>query len=350
MTIYFAGGEDIDFLQAIVFGGLAFDTGASWHRTEWSRGGLTVLNILGAPGFPGASIFASYWVSPPFTPLTDFWFHSQVVFEHHETFDENNLMGFGSADNVWRLAIQGTGNDGQFKLVKRDNAGALTTLATSDTGLLGAVTFTIKQLDIHIDYNTSGSVEVYFNGSNTPIMSYAGDVTTNSATSLNQFFMGTHLEGSIDAWSEIIVSDLNTRSMSLLSRPPVAPGNTQDWTGSVSDINEDSLDVTTFITTPNNNDLSEWTTSENDVIPVGSWDVQAVIESVDLNIGSVGPQNFEFVIRPATGSSDYFSSSIPGSASFDKYSYIWQQNPGTSSAWNLSDIDTGYNIGLKAIA
>src|SRR5207244_4119060 len=130
---------------------------------------------------------------------------------------------------------------GEWKIIKRNAAGTLTTLATSAPGTFTSTGTGLHQFDVHIVYSTSGSIKFYLDGSNTPVMSYTGDTTTDGATHLNQFFLGTYFTGSAAVWSELIVSNADTRSMGLLTLPPVADGNTQDWIGAASDINETAL-------------------------------------------------------------------------------------------------------------
>lgn len=351
-TIYFAGGEEIDF--NIIEGVFppAFNNTAGNYRSDWSRGGISIQNGINGAHFPDSPGFASFWRSPIFDSVSDFWWHAQVSIEFSATDSGINCFGFASPDGKWRLAVQGTGTSGQWRLIKRDASAVSTTLATSAAGVFtgGGIAFGggILQLDAHIVYGTSGSFDLYLNGSNTAAISYTGDITTNSATQINRFFGASHRAANVNIWSEAIVADSDTRAMGLLTLAPDSDGNTQDWLGSASDINETSTDDTTFVNSNTNNQISEWTTTVT--IPTGNWDVETVWQTVRINKGADGPQHFDFVIRPASGSTDYPTTDYTPAAGFGNLTYQWPTNPDTSMDWIVADIGTGFNIGVESKA
>jgi hypothetical protein len=350
-TIYFAGGEDIDFYTVgIQPWDVGWSTLSAVYRNDWSRGAVSVQNLTNGGSFPDDPNFAHFNVSPTFTPVNDFWFHSQTYILDSSNENGYNALGFGK-DNVWRLALQGTGTNGSLKLVKRDSVGVITTLVTSAAGVFngqGLFGGGMLQFDIHIVYSTTGSITFYLNGTNTPVMTFTGDVTTDGETELNQFFMGTAWSATIYYYSEIIVTDTDSRAMSLLTLPPVANGNTQDWIGTADDINEAQIDDTNFINTDTADEIAEFTCPTT--IPFGSWDVQAVFQSGRFNIGLDGPQHFQFVNRPASGSTDYFTANFDPAPAIQNFHYQWPVNPDTGLQWTIADIGAGFNLGVKSIA
>jgi hypothetical protein len=349
VAFYFAGGEQIDFYSA---GLQPWDVGwtssSLFHRTEWSRGAVNIQNLTNGGFFPDSPGFAHFNVSPTFTPVSDFWFHSQTHVLSSTTENHYNALGFGK-DNVWRLALRGTGVPGTLRIDKRDSGGGITTLVTSPTGAfdgLGLFGGGMIQFDIHIVYSTTGSITFYLRGTNTPVITYSGDITTDGETQLNQFFMGTPASSTLYYYSEIIVTDTDSRAMGLLTLPPVTDGNTQDWIGTAADINETEIDDTTFINTDTADEIAEFTCPTT--IPVGNWDAHAVFQSARVNIGLDGPQHFQFVNRPASGTTDYFTANFDPAPAIENFHYQWPVNPDTGLQWTLADIGAGFNLGVKS--
>ncbi len=353
MTIYFAGGEDINYTQE---GGTdyGFDTLGGSFRSDWSRGGVSIESLVGGTNFPAPNtpgVGQAIPVSPEFTNLSDFWFHTQVATLHNATSAGHNVLFFASPDGIWRLGLQGTGTGAEWRLVSRDSGGSQTVLASSGPGVFqSAFAFTLRliQLDVHIVYGTSGSVDVFVDGGSVAVLSFSGDTTTGGATELNKFFLGTPANTVISIWSETIISDLNTRSMGVLTLNEITDGNTQDWVGSAGDINEADLDDDTFIYVHLPDKISEWTVTNT--IPSGRWVINAVTQAVRGNTGGSSPTKFEFAVRPNGGSGDFFSSDVTLGASLANFSHIWEVNPDTSLSWMLTDLGAGFNLGIKSIA
>lgn len=339
------GGEDIDFYNANPSFGFAWNTSAYRFRADWCRGTIGITSLTGGGSFPDApGSIQRLAVSFVFPVVSDFWFHAQLWMGDATTDNNYNQLGFGK-NNVWRLALQGTGVSGQRKLQKRNSVGGVTLLDTSASGVFTAG---LHQLDVHVVYGASGSVDVYLDKGNTPVLSFVGDVTTDAEIELNQFFMGTHWSASSSDWSETFVADFDTRRRGLFTKPPQAPGNTQDWYGTVAAIDEGAVDDGDAIVGQNNGDISEWTTPP---LPAGGpWNVDAVVQRVRASVTATGPQNFDFVVRPATGSTDFFSADVAGTTTLENYGTIWQVNPATGLAFRAGDLGTGFNLGVRAVA
>jgi hypothetical protein len=172
-----------------------------------------------------------------------------------------------------RLLLRFITNVQTIKLTTRNAAGTLTDLATA-TGSICAVA-TVCKLDIHVVYSTTGSVDVYNNGVN--ILTFSGDVTTNSATTLSKFSCcnsSTSTSTFADT-SELQVRTDDTRSLRMVTLAPVAAGNTQAWTGVVGSINETTLNDAANINDGTGNLKSQWTVGS---LPAGTLGIKDVIK------------------------------------------------------------------------
>ena len=174
---------------------------------------------------------------------------------------------------------------------------------------------------------------------------YVGDVTTDSATTLNSAdFANPVVAGSQMVWSEIVIADTITINKGLQTLAPLAAGTTQTWSGVVGNINPTTINDVNFISQGAASALSGWTTNS---LPSGFWIVDAVIQEARAAVGSIGPKHFAWYIY--VSSSNYTTGSNAPSTTFTNFSnQIWSTNPGTSSPWLQSDI-TGINLGIESL-
>lgn len=342
-TILFAGGEDIDFAAS---GNITTSTTAGRFRSAWARSCQFVNAVSGDSSFPPGNRIEP---NTPFTASSDFWFHGQFIdlAASGGTTANLNWISFASVtDGVWRLALRGTGTNGQFKLDKRNAAGTVTNLATSASGLF--TNAAIFQIDVHVVYAVSGSVDVYLNGSGTASLTYSGDTTTDSATQIAD--MSLSAISSVDGcWSEVVVSTTDTRTIGLLTIPPVANGNAMQWAGTnpcSAILNQSVVNDVNFIASTANNDLAQCTISPS--IPTGTWAVEALVMATRALRSGTGPQNIAFSTRSA--GTDYASGDYAPGASFGNIGpYIQSVNPATSNPFTTGELGTaGFNIGVKS--
>jgi hypothetical protein len=190
----------------------------------------------------------------------------------------------------------------------------------------------------------------------TQVINFSGNPCTDAATQLNQVEFasanggagGTVSNGGGTGWSEIIIADQDTRGMGLWTLNPTAAGNTQSWTpNTVANVNKATINDTTNVSTGSNNALSEWTTPTSP--PAGTWNVLAVVQEARVLRGTTGPQNFEWLLRTTDGT-DHVTGSVNPSTSFGNFSnQIWATNPFTTSAWAITDIAAGFNLGIESL-
>ncbi len=215
---------------------------------------------------------------------------------------------------------------------------------------------TLTQIDIEIIYGcTSGDqVNVWYGG--VSVMAFTGaSICTDSATTLNQVEFGSlngsgagNITNAGTGWSEMIIADQDTRGMGLWTLTPNAAGNTQSWTpNTVANVNKAVINDATNVSTSSNNALSEWTTPTSP--PSGSWNVLAVVQEARVLRGTSGPQNFEWLTRTIDGT-DHTTGSVNPSTSFANFSnQLWATNPFTGVPWVISDISSGFNLGIESL-
>jgi hypothetical protein len=346
MTIYLAAGEDIDVGGTAANdpgsgGSFSVSTSTTNFRSAYCRCCLQTTSGGAASDPPTNRL--GYGFS---SAISQFWFHCQFQTNSASGGTLSNAQLFRFCDGTTsRLAVRGTGTNGQLKISKRTAAGTFTDLVT---GTSGAFTSGVTAVDLFVNYAVSGQVTLYLNG--VQVADYTGDVTTDSATTLSGFTFGGIQTAVQNGISEIIVSSSDTRGKALWTLTPQAAGNTQSWTpNTVTNINEVTLSDATFISTTANDSLSEWTTSTS--IPSGSWSVDAIVQSARVEVAVSGPQHFDWVIRTADGTDNLAGDSNAPITSFGNFkNKIWATNPKTGTAWATSDITTGFNLGIKSLA
>jgi hypothetical protein len=211
----------------------------------------------------------------------------------------------------------------------------------------GAFNLALAQLDLYINYGTSGEVTLYNNG--VQVCDYTGNVTNgDGASTLNQVEFASPLAGGWGAWSEVIIAASDTRAMARFTANTVANGNTTGFSGTnvCSAIwNAQVFNDTSYGYSGSTNVTHECTI--NTAFPAGNYTVLGLVMSARILVGSSGPLHFDFVTR--TGGTDYFSSDFAPTNVFSNISnYIQTVNPATSNPWGVSDFTTaGFNVGQK---
>jgi len=339
MTILFAGGEDTSFALTGTSGGARQ---SSEFRTTFARCSLWASNV--AASDPPAN----RWTSPVFTAGSDLWLHC-VMTENVLTQTANaQVFLFYSPDNVARVLVRTTATSGQWKVSTQNAAGTKTDVVTASAN---HTTNHLTTVDIHVDFGASGGVTMWYDG--VQVASYSGSLRTDAATQLDHFAFSSATNSGVigdnTQWSEFIAANEDTTSMSLWTLAPVASGNTQSWTpNTVGNINEVIINDATSVSTTTNNALSQWTTPVT--APSGAWNVRAIVQEARLQRGATGPQHADFSLR--TASTDYVAgSTLAVGTSFSNFgNALWLTNPNTSAAWAITDIASGFNLGVKAIA
>lgn len=329
MSFYFVGGEDHDFSPI----GSCFVNTANTtaRRTANARCSLIVAAAAVNDGWQGALTAA----------VSDFWFTAR--FFNEAVFGTQDWLVF--LDGSTRRLLIKLDASGHIIIATRDATPTTTTLATS-TLVLG-LGVTPHKLDVQVSYGASGSVNVYVDG--VLWVSYSGDVTTNSATTLSGFVLGsTSGNGSaVVYWSEIVCGTADTRHMSVITLPPAANGNTFAWSNTYASVDETTINDADLCASSSANDVMQTTVTSSGI--TGTPAIRAVAVSARAMKGASGPTQIQMNVR--TGGSDYFSGTLALETSFGRVSNIWETNPNTTAAWlYTAPTAVGFNIGAKSIA
>ena len=331
-TILAIGGEDINTVRQ---GTVSIITTAGRFNSTYARNALALVNNP-ATGVPqGNRLDVNFSAAS-----SDFWGSIQYYsVTSGGTTLNSNWIAFTDG-GITRLMLRGSGVAQQIKISTRNAAGTVVDLATA-TGSLCSANNRCK-LDIHVVYAVAGSVDVYNNG--VLIATYTGDTTTDGATTLGQMQVANHTSNNeVDA-SEIIVADIDTRTLQLQSCVPQAAGTPQDWSGGlVGNINEITISDATFNSTTTASQVSNWTSC---TLPAG---VQAVVNVHTCarmsRGGGGGPQNFRHEVRVSGVNHDSGADIMPAT-SFGNDCHNWGGNAPGGGAWTPATFPE--NMGVQS--
>jgi hypothetical protein len=341
MTIYFAGTEDVDFTLA----GTAI--GSTTGPFDAALRGNILMNTSNAAWPP-----TSYATNPvSLGNLSSFWFHCGFVSSASGVGQILNTIPFAFADaaGVARLLIRNTGNVGQFKISTRNAAGTIVDLVTGTNGAFGQAV--LVKIDIFVNYSATGRVIIYANGVNICDTGASINVTTDGATSLSFFYLTPcQTNVSNNNFSEVIVADIDTRSMKLWLLNSATSGTLTQWTGTATNVNKAVIADGTFVTSPTAGQINDYKTG-GITVPTGSWIVRAVVTSMRaLASVDAGPQHVQSGFN-FNGTRYWSSSYAPGAAFGNFPNLVWPTNPNTAAAWTIADVTAAtFNYGVQSIA
>jgi hypothetical protein len=335
-TLLFAGGEDVDF-YCNSGGTCSVDTSPGTFRAGWARESYRVAATVSDPP-------TNRFATAVFSPVSTLWVHAQFcnfnpnVCVASTTSGAQMIRIMDSSGNP-TLIVRGTGTNGQVKISSRTAGGTFTDLVTCSS-VIGT---SLQQLDVYVNYGTSGEVTLYNNS--VQVCDYTGNVTNgDGATTLNQVEFSSPF--ALGDWSEVIVATTDTRGMSRFTANTSGNGNTTSFSGTnvCSSIwSATAFNDASYGFSGTNNAVHECTI--NSAVPAGSYSVQGLVMSARVLVGTTGPQHFDFVTR--AGGTDYTSADFAPLNSFSNFTnYIQTTNPATSNPWAVSDFQAaGFNVG-----
>ncbi len=333
MNVYFAGGEDVDFIVVGSSGWIGADV-----RSGWARGSINFY-ADGTTTWPPSS-----YISNPasFGARSSLWLHSQLDLGLPTTAN-CILAALADSGGVGRILVRGTGTNGQLKISTRNAAGTITDLVTATTNFAAM----LQSFDLFVNYSTSGQVQLYMNGALIADTGAGVNVTTDSATSLSYFYLSNHSSSQNTYWSEVIVADSDTRSAGLCLLNTSSAGNAQTWSGTASNVNQAQINDAYYISAASAGLIEEFTAA---ALPVGTFSVAGLAMSSRAMVGVSGPQHVEFVVR--TGGADYTVGLwSPPVGAFANTQFNLPLNPATGLAWTTADLAAaGFNYGVESAA
>lgn len=333
-VIYFGGGEDSEFYQ---MGGGGVTTTSTRFRSAYARCALTTIGLSTAQG-------DNYWQNAVAFAQSEFWFTAQTIIQAVQNV-ANPMIDFLDASNIPRLRISGAGGSTTlWRVDKLNAAGTVTQLGSNFS--MSVSSSSVDKLDVNIVYSASGTFTLYLN--RTQVFTYSGDVTTDSATALANIRLRCETTtglGNVRCWSEVIVSDSDTRAMSLKTFPPVANGNTHDFdvgSPAAANVNEITLDDATLDGSSLAGQIDEYTITS---LTPGTFAVVSIGVSARVQYGIQGPSPTQVALIVRTGGTDYFSDVFSPEVAWTSVQNWWAENPDTSSAW----ADVPVNIGALSV-
>lgn len=341
-TAYFFGGEDSEW---DMFGTFLAGSGNGRYRTSYARGSLRE---------PGTSTAAFAQNKTPFS-ATNFWAGARLGVNATSGGSANVIIwALKSADGVVRLRMRTTGaaTPQTFVIEKLDASATATTLITASitwTPTSGSGNdLAASKMDVHVNYAVAGGVDIYYNG--ILLGTFSGDVTTNSVTALASWVIGSFGGGLAIDWSEMMVLDTDTRTLSLQTFQPVANGNTHNFdtgTPAAANVNEFLINFATLDGSTTAGQIDEYT---QPAVVAGTFGVVAFGVSAMLQKGASGPTKADLAVR--TGAADFFTTDFALTNIGANYQFAWTTNPNTSALWLTTEIGaaSGFNIGLKSVA
>lgn len=339
-TVYFAGGEDIDFTM---FSGMLANASGGRFRPAFARCSI---------GDGSGSVASLAQNCQAFT-ASNFWAQARFCNSFQAGQVANTaLMTFADSSAVVRLRLVITSatvaGAATFKVTKISAALVETTLFTGTlTWVIPATGNEATTVTFNINYAVAGSITMYYNGTN--VGTFSGDVTTDSVTSLSFIQLRGTGGGNNCFWSECIVGDFDPRSCSLQTFPPVANGNTHNFdtgTPAAANVNETLVSDATIDGSTTAGQIDEYTTA---AVASGTFAVIAYGVSARALQAAGGPSKMDLAVR--TAATDFFSSDITLSTVFNGYQNWFVNNPNTGVPWLQSQIGStaGFNIGIKSV-
>lgn len=330
-TNIWTGGED----ESLFLVGATVDTTSGHYRSSYTREDIKC----------ASGIQNGIYAETPQRTLTSFWLTAQCYISG--VANNQIWLAFNDSSAVQRLYLETANASNQMLLIKQNAVGSKTTLLTSSANFPS--TSGIVRIDIFIDYTTTGNTFALFIGG-ALFMTYTGDITTDSATSLSTVLFGSSATGSGTGWSELRLQDTDTRGIQFIGTlVPAANGNTDAWdVGGVTNINPVTINPANNNASGTATQLQEYTIATP---PTGNYTLLDLVVSTQASVGATGPQNIQMDVR--TGGTSYpqsDASPAPATAAAPVQTSI-PLNPNTGIAWTEADIaNVGFNIGMKSAA
>lgn len=328
MAILFCGAEVEDFSTT---GTVDIQAAATTFRSAYAR-----CSVQPATGAVGVNT-----VTASFTAGNQIGLTARVQFG---SLTNNTPMLWFSTGGSPRLRLRTvTGTPTTTLILESYTSGAVaTTLATSTNTVTSSQLY---RMDVLVDYQAAGRVRVWFDG--TLYIDYSGDARVSGATTLNSVTFGSAATSAVSRWSEVIITDgEDPRPLSLKSLVPDAIGDTSQWTGAYTDVDEATASDTDVISSGTAAQVTNFNVTG---MPAGgsTLAVRAVKVVASALRGSGGPQGLQLGLK--SGSTEGWSATKTLDTGYGVVSETWTSNPATSSAFTASEVDA-LKIAVKSIA
>lgn len=320
MTYLFLGAEDTDFITPV------YDW--TWqtfnYRSGFARSCIQV--------YANSS---QSWVECPFNngaTSSSLWTTMRYYMDQYQYAANRPLVAFFNG-STRRITINMDAT-GYLRVYTLNDTGTATELVNSlPTQFLA--TSVLTKVDIQVNYSATGWVRMYLNS--TLIYEFVGNTIAagSTVTNFTKFGFSNPNNGSGSMYySEIIVAERDTRTLSLYTLIPNGNGSGNQWQGSYTDIDETRANETDVVSTTAVDQSAFFDIQD---IPAGNYAVQAIKVTAQATRGITGPANIQLGVRSAGNVS--LSPNKPLDTGWTKISETFETNPNTGVAWTLSEIN-----------
>lgn len=346
VTIYFRGGEDVDFTGVGTARGV--DTTGGRFRAGYARNSLQITTL---------GINDTFWTAVNKFSVSSLWWTARVLPNGgtNPGGTGTHFWHFTDAAGVVRLRARLVSQNNAFNAVvwaiEKVNAAGTATQLGSNIQFTGMGTNVLSKMDIQINYSTTGSLTIYTaaadgSGSVTAF-TYSGDVTTDGQTLLAGFDLGHPGTGSgcFTNWSEIMVADSDSRTLGLVTLVPTANGNTHNFdtgTPAAANINENAINDATLDGSSVAGQIDQYTIG---TLPTGTFSILQIGITARMMKGLSGPAHMDLGVRSGSTPADYWSPDVALPTLWQSFVYDWTVDPSTSAPWLVLPV----NIGLRSV-
>jgi hypothetical protein len=345
-TIYDAYGEDGDFtyMNGSVGSGIAVATAGNAFRNTANCGRAYARCAV---GFQGQPFGYRFWQGGNGFTLSSGWVSTRVWLQSTNIDAPNRMFGLIDANGVPRIYIIPNANSEMsiFNVFKRDAAGNSTLLGTTSSGFTPGPQIPDK-LDIQFDYSPSGLLKIYINRNMVFSVSNT-DITTDGVTALGGTLHGNYEQSLFETtfYSECIVSDSDTRDMSLTTLAPTAAGTVDQWTGEVSNVNASIVNDANFDTTTTSGATQRYLAGQ---IAPGNYVIVAKVTSIRATQG--GGSLTRLALDQLVSGAEHTSAPVPFPGAFGPVTFIEATSPATGAAWTQAELGSAAReVGVKAL-
>lgn len=322
MSILWAGGEDIDFPNGSMPYGY---TTAGYFRSSYARCGLA----------HQAPNYGSEGRSNAFSggAVTACWFSLRLYLTTGQAHGIR-FAGVGKSGTLCGVWVGGSTSAETKIAISTWDGSTATELAAEDGNSLPSNS--LYKIDVQItDFGEDTNIKVYVNGTGSPVIDYTGDATLTGMTELDCALVQGQNYYSQAYISEVIVADEDTRTFNLLTLAPSGAGDTTDWTGAYTDIDEiNNSDADCVYVNTIDKDIQTALTDT----PAGNFLVKAVIVSARCSrTNDSTPTKVKLGIK--TGGTVNVGTGQSLTTGWDTYCRIMATNPVTTSVFNTTELD-----------
>lgn len=324
MSILWCGGEDIDFSSP----------GSVTSTTSYN--GTPMRSDFARCAVSSGEVFV-YGVPVLDTPVTSCWmsFQGRVT----DFGSGKNLRVCGMVDSASGKGIYvGANPSAQTYLsINKYDGSTVTSLAAESTATLDG---SVHKFDLQIiDHGATATVNLYKDGS--LAATYSGSTEISGVDSFNAVGMANVvIYGS--CVSEIIVADEDTRLLSVRTASPSAAGDTTEWEGAYTDIDEVTLSDADVISTDTADEDFQCNLTG---MPAGDYIVKAVKVAARCTDG-IGGMGIKIGIK--TNSDVDLSDAITLGGYWETKERLYNENPITSNRFTPAEIDA-LQIALQSV-